>query len=381
MASNSSMKIDCPRPTRFPKSEASSAPVVFLLALAVSFPLLGVTTAVAEDHELTLYAFEQPHMGTLFRIKLYAESKQDAQIAATAAFNRINDLNQKLSDYLPQSELNQLIENPLNSPVPVSPDLRKILSQSIDLAEKTEGAFDPTVGYYTNLWRRAVRKQKLPTPDQLADARKNTGYKLLEIITDNRPRITRDQSGKVTELEELAFFVVLKTDGLFLDLGGIAKGYAADEALKILQNHNITRAAVAAGGDIRVGDPPPDSPHGWEIPILGMNRDEESITATIHLKNAAISTSGDREQFVDIDGIQYSHIVDPRTGLGLTHRITATVIAPTATQSDSLATTLCILGPGILKLDPDVHSLVITRDDQGHDHSHRSPGFPTIPSP
>jgi thiamine biosynthesis lipoprotein len=353
------MTIDRLQPTRSPKSKASSAPVLFLLALAASLALLEVTPAVAEDHDLTLYAFEQPHMGTLFRIKLYADSKQEAQVAATAAFNRIDDLNQKLSDYLPQSELNQLAASPANKPVKLSDDLFTVLNQALHTAHFFEGAFDPTIGYSINLWRRSVRKKILPTPQQLADAQARSGYKNLVLDPHSQT-------------------ATLKIEGMFLDLGGIAKGFAADAAIAVLTEHGITRAAIAAGGDIRLGDPPPDSPQGWKIPVLGMDRDEESITTNVRLKNAAISTSGDREQFVEIDGAQYSHIVNPVTGLGLTRRITATVIAPNATTSDSYATTLCILGPNHhYTLPLDTHSLIITLDKEGKDHVYPSPKFPT----
>jgi thiamine biosynthesis lipoprotein len=121
-----------------------------------------------------------------------------------------------------------------------------------------------------------------------------------------------------------------------LDLGGIAKGYAADEALKILKNHGITRALVAAAGDIVVSAPPPEK-SGWQIEI-------DSPPKIIPLANSAVSTSGDLFQHVELDGIRYSHIVDPRTGIGLTNQITVTVIAANSTTADALATAVSVLG-------------------------------------
>jgi thiamine biosynthesis lipoprotein len=327
------------------------------MALAVSLASPHGTPAVADDHDLTLYAFEQPHMGTLFRIKLYAESKKEAQIAATAAYKRIDALNSKLSDYLPNSELNQLSKSPAGVPLKLSDDLYAVLKAALQVATTYEGAFDPTIGYATNLWRRSVRKQALPTPEQLDTAQARSGYRNLT-------------------LDPQAQSATLAIEGMLFDLGGIAKGFAADAALEVLHAHGISRAAVAAGGDIRLGNAPPDSPDGWEIPVLAMDRNEESHPVTLQHKNAAVSTSGDREQFVEINGRQYSHIVDPRIGLGLSRRITATVIAPTATESDSLATTLCILGPEAVFSDPNLHCLIITRDAEGKDQFHYSPGFP-----
>ncbi|MEM7145543.1 MAG: FAD:protein FMN transferase [Verrucomicrobiota bacterium] len=327
------------------------------IATVVLFFCLTLSPTPASE-KLTLYAFEQPHMGTLFRIKLYADSKENAQIAATAAFNRIADLDAKLSDYIPDSELKQLGAAPPNQAVPLSVDLFNVLEAALNFAESTDGRFDPTIGYASNLWRRSLRKGILPTPEQLADAKSHSGHHNLALDHENRS-------------------ATLKIEGMFLDLGGIAKGFAADEALKILNEHNITRAAVAAGGDIRTGDPPPHAPDGWKIPVLGIDRNAEIVTTTVHLKNAAISTSGDREQFVEIDGTQYAHIIDPKTGLGLTHRVTASVIAPTATQSDALATTLCIVGNLDLDLPDATHALLITRDTDGRDQVARTDGFPS----
>ncbi|MEM8953945.1 MAG: FAD:protein FMN transferase [Verrucomicrobiota bacterium] len=300
-------------------------------------------------------------MGTLFRIKLYAQSKKSAQVAATAAFQRIEELNSKLSDYLPQSELNQLAASPSNKPIPVSIDLYNVLDAALTLAKTTNGSFDPTIGYASNLWRRSLRKGLIPSATQIVDAKKHSGYQNVTLDAENNS-------------------ATLRIEGMFFDLGGIAKGFAADEALKVLAKHHITRAAIAAGGDVRVGAPPPHSPEGWEIPVLGMNRTEEEIITTVMLKNGAISTSGDREQFVEIDGTQYAHIINPNTGLGLTHRVTATVIAPTATQSDALATALCILGRLNIDLPDDTYALLITHDSDGTEREQRSPGFPDPPA-
>jgi thiamine biosynthesis lipoprotein len=124
-----------------------------------------------------------------------------------------------------------------------------------------------------------------------------------------------------------------------LDLGGIAKGYALDRALGVLKQHGIGRALVQAGGDIAVGEAPPGKT-GWRIQVAGAERGHRSVT----LANAAISTSGDTEQYADIAGTKCSHIVDPRLGLRCGEPILATVIAPDATTTDSLATAACVLG-------------------------------------
>jgi thiamine biosynthesis lipoprotein len=125
-----------------------------------------------------------------------------------------------------------------------------------------------------------------------------------------------------------------------LDLGGIAKGYAADAAIEVLRSHGIDRALVAASGDIAVAKAPPGK-KGWSVEISGLN---ERLKRPLLLEDAAVSTSGDTEQFIEVDGVRYSHIVSPWTGLGLTNRIQATIISRHATTTDALGTAVCVLG-------------------------------------
>jgi thiamine biosynthesis lipoprotein len=129
-----------------------------------------------------------------------------------------------------------------------------------------------------------------------------------------------------------------------LDLGGIAKGYAADEAIALLKKHGIDRALVAAGGDIAVSGPPPAA-DGWTIAIAPLEEGEGKSGPSLILHDAAVSTSGDAEQYVEIDGKRYSHIVDPKTGLGLVGRMSATVVAPKGVTADSLTKVVAVLGP------------------------------------
>src|SRR5262249_10573955 len=156
-----------------------------------------------------------------------------------------------------------------------------------------------------------------------------------------------------------------------LDLGGIAKGYAADQALALLRSKGITRALVAASGDIAVGDPPPGQP-GWKIGISDIgavvaDNQQSTINHQMVLHNGGISTSGDAEQFIEIGGVKYSHILDPTTGLGLTNRIQVSIVAPNATTTDGLATAVSVLGAerGLKLVDslPRVGALILTKSN------------------
>lgn len=272
------------------------------------------------------FKFEQPHMGVSFGITLYAPDIATANKAANAAYKRIAELNRIMSDYDPNSELMRLCrDSGPGKPVQVSRDLLSVLQHSIALSRKTDGAFDITVGPLVKLWRRVRRRKELPTDERLKAAKELVGYQLIEI-------------------DECAQTVELRKKGMKLDLGGIAKGYAADAALAELRRFGITRALIDASGDIVVGEPPRGK-QAWKIAIAPFPNPAANPETFLLLKNTAVATSGDAFQFVEIAGTRYSHIVDPHSGMGLTTRSSVTVTAPTATSADSLASAVSVLGP------------------------------------
>ena len=156
-----------------------------------------------------------------------------------------------------------------------------------------------------------------------------------------------------------------------LDVGGIAKGFASDAALAVLRSQSIDCALIAGAGDIVAGEPPPGE-DGWLVAIAPLDPNQ-TLERCLLLRNQAVSTSGDAERFVEIDGIRYSHIVDPRTGIGLTGRSSVTVVAPDATTSDSMATAISVLGPDLgLALAEEtegVEVLIITAPEPGESAS------------
>jgi thiamine biosynthesis lipoprotein len=301
-------------------------------------------------------------MGSLFSITLYALDKATADQAAKAAFDRVAELNRIMSDYDPQSELMQLCRKPSGVPVHVSADLFDILQQSEKFSRLSNGVFDVTVGPYVRLWRAARRQKVLPAPEATAAVAGSVGYQKLRL--DPRTKT-----------------VTLLAPNMQLDLGGIAKGYAADKALGILRRHGITRAIVAASGDIAIGDLPPGR-KGWTIGIASIDSSENGLTKAVLLENAAVSTSGDTEQFVEIGGIRYSHIVDPATGRGLTERIGVTIIARNATTTDALTTAVSVMGTesGVKLVDslPGVSALIVALEKEGK-HIIESRGFKRVP--
>ncbi|HTQ10860.1 MAG TPA: FAD:protein FMN transferase [Fimbriimonadaceae bacterium] len=262
--------------------------------------------------------YSQIHMGVQVVITCYAVDRDHGDAACRAAFSRFAELDAMMSDYRPSSELNRLCAKAGRGPVEVSRDLFAVLAMAQEVAGLSDGAFDVTCGPLVRLWRDARESGTVPRESALEEARAKTGFTKLILNRD-------------------ASTVELVEPGMQLDLGGIGKGYACDHALVALTAHGVTAAMVEAGGDIALSEAPPDH-DGWKIGILGSPE-------TLSLRNRAVSTSGDTEQHLDANGVRFSHVIDPRTGYGLTSRVQATVVAPDAMTSDCLSKLCGMIGP------------------------------------
>lgn len=274
--------------------------------------------------------FHSNHMGTRFNIVLYADSTEDslAKKAADTAFARIEELNQIMSDYEENSELNRLSRTSgSGEAVRVSDDLFTVIKESIRMAELSDGLFDITIGPMSKFWRvvRMSPDPQLPTHDELTDLQEKVGYQHIRL----------NEEGQTLELLE---------PNMQLDLGGIAKGYAAEEALKVLESYGIERALIDAGGDVTLGNPPPGR-DAWDVAVPKHQKTGENQFITLQVADKTVTTSGDLFQFVEIEGNRYSHIINPLTGLGTTNQIQATVIAPNGMTADALSSILTLMNP------------------------------------
>jgi thiamine biosynthesis lipoprotein len=261
-------------------------------------------------------------MGMQARIVLYADNSQLAREAADAAFAEMNRLDGVLSDWRTDSDVARVNAAAGGEPVPVDAACIEVLERSAEISQLSDGAFDVTIGPVTALWREAQHSQQPPTAQVIDRAHALVNWRNIEV-------------------NATAQTVRLIKAGMRLDFGGIGKGYAADRGLEVLRQLNCRAAMVSIAGDIRLGDAPPES-RGWLIAVHDGLTHEGS--PPLLLANCGISTSGDLEQSLTIDGIRHSHIIHPRQGLGLTDLIAATVIASDATTSDALATAVCVMG-------------------------------------
>ena len=300
-----------------------------MLILMAVLMMLGCTTRSPENgHALSRYEFERPQMGLPFRLVLHADTPSKATNAAEAVWSRIAALNAVLSDYEPDSELSQLSKTSGSGMwVPLGTDLARILIAANHLSRDSDGAFDVTVGPEVTLWKRSRRQRELPSKTAIDAARGSSGWTLVEL---------RQRDGKHEAM--------LVRPGMRLDLGAIAKGYALEEAAIVLRQNGIGSFLLAGSGDMVMGDPPPGQT-GWVVEAGVFDAPEAPTRRFLSLSNTALATSGDSFQRAEIGGVRYSHIVDPRTGIGMTDHSLVTVIARSAMLADALSTAVSVLGP------------------------------------
>lgn len=295
---------------------------IVVLLLWVTWMTGIVVPSARGQASLQRFEYRQTRMGMAVRVVLYAPSDSTARRTGHAAFRKMADLEAILSSYRDSSELNRLSRRAGTGPVSVSEPLFTLLRHAQRLARQSDGAFDATAGPLLDLWAAARRSERLPDSSALRRAAARVGWQHVRLNEERRT-------------------VQLRADSMQLNVGGIAKGFILDRALDTLSAEGISRAMIEAGGDLVMSGPPPGE-DGWRVRLSGA--DPDGSARTVRLQHAAVSTSGDTEQFVVIDGTRYSHVVDPRTGIGLTHRLLVTVVADRGVTADGLATTVGVLG-------------------------------------
>jgi thiamine biosynthesis lipoprotein len=293
------------------------------VAVCLGAPARGRAVADAR------YEWREVHMGMEVRLVSWAPDAARAAAAARAAFGRVAALDARLSDFRPDSDVARLAAR-APAWVPVSRDVATALERAVAMARGTGGAFDPTLGALTSLWREARVSGTAPPEEAVARARARTGWRALEVdVAARRARLTRP--------------------GVAVDLGGIAKGFILQEALAELDRHGLGRALFEAGGDIVCGDAPPGAA-GWRVEVAGAGAAFAARASA--LARAALATSGAAAQFLDAGGRRYSHVLDPASGLGTTRGRLVYVIDRDAATADALATALGVVP------DADVDALL-----------------------
>ena len=291
----------------------------------ISFIVFFVCLVFVGDAQMSRFSFTESKMGAPFTIIFYSNDSVQAASIAKRCFVLVDSFNFIFSDYIDSSELSKLSKSAgLNSlPVSLSPAMYDILIQSKKAFELSEGAFDITMGPLSKLWRKARRQHQFPADSTVKRIRNLIGFDKLVFDTLNKT-------------------IRLTQEGMQLDLGGIAQGYVAQKVINFLHSQGVNNALVNASGDIVVSGAPINK-DGWVVGVNIPEKTAELLNQKLLLKNRAITTSGDAYQYIEKDGIRYSHIINPASGYGVTFQRNVTVIAADGTTADWLATACSIL--------------------------------------
>ncbi len=289
-------------------------------------------------------------MGTLARVIAVAADSNTAEGCIEAAFVEIEKIDELMSNYESDSEISELNRDGFRRAVVVSKSTYEVLQRSVESSKLTGGAFDVTVGPLVDLWRSAQDTNSLPTDAELSEARSKVGYELLYLDAN----------------ETSVRFAV---DGMRVDLGGIAKGYALDKAVEAMQKAGAVGGMVEIGGDIRCFGLPPVGQSRWRIGLqdareTGENVGTGEVLLVLELVDAAVATSGDYRRFVVIGGKKYSHILNTKTGYSSGELASVTIISQNATDADALATAVSVMGAekglALIEAIPDTEAILIS---------------------
>lgn len=298
---------------------------IFLLLAA--YCLLLTVLSSCSDQKEKIYRKSQMLMDTLITISVVSGSKDNAEKAMDKAFGEISKLDAMLNFFSDKSELSEINRNAGISPVKVSPETLNVIEKAIYVSEKTGGAFDVTVGPVISQWNFSKKPDRPPHASLIKENLRLVNYKLISINKE-------------------ASTVYLKEKDMLLDLGGIAKGYAADMAVDELKRKGIKAGLVSVAGDIKAFGAKPDrSP--WLVGIKNPRPkdNDNEIMATLGLTDMAISTSGDYERYFIADGKRYHHLLDPKTGYPAEGCRSVSVMTKEGVYTDSFSTAVFILGP------------------------------------
>jgi thiamine biosynthesis lipoprotein len=264
-------------------------------------------------------------MGTLFEAVAWAPDSATGRAALEAARAVVVRVDSLMSTYKPESELSRMAASAGTGHwTPLSAETLEVLETALEWARASGGAFDPTVGPLVDLWGFHEGEGRVPSDEEIAAARGTVGWEKVEV----EPTVSRAR---------------LPVEGMELDFGAIAKGYALDLATRAMRRAGASAGTVDLGGNVSVFGARPGG-GGWSLGIRHP-RDADRLLGRIEINGGSVATSGDYERYFEVDGVRYSHILDPRTGWPARGVIQTTAAAPTGIEADALSTTLFVLGP------------------------------------
>jgi thiamine biosynthesis lipoprotein len=299
--------------------------------LTLSLAAAVLQPAPARQPPLHRYEATRLSMASVYAIEAYGPDAERLPGIVSEAFDEVDRIDRLMSHYKADSALSRLNRSAAQQPVSVEPELFDLIAEAMRHSRDSNGAFDITVGPLMKAWGFFRDEGRIPSPEALAAARRHVGYAHVQLRRESHS-------------------IAFDAEGVELDLGGIAKGYAVDRAATVLRQRGVPAALISAGGSsiYAIGAPPAQD--GWEVAIQDP-LDSRKMARTVRISDRAVSVSGRGEKSFESDGVTYSHIMDPRTGVPVQGMLSVTVLTTTATAGDALDNALFVLGwPGSRKL-------------------------------
>ena len=266
-------------------------------------------------------------MASTYTIDLYGTDREMLPLVAEMAFNEVDRIDGLMSIYKRGSSVSFINRQAAKKPVVVGPELFEFLQRCLSFSHESEGAFDITILPLMRVWGFLDDEGRVPSVNELQKVLSRVGYQ----------KLTLNSKQRTIEFEQ---------DGMSLDLGGIAKGYAVDRVVSLLKEYQIERALVSAGGStlFALGTPPREK--AWRVKIRDpvSPRDPNKSALTVRLKNQSLSVAGSYEQSFTIEGVTYSHIMNPRTGRPIDGLLSVAVVTESGLEGDVLDNILFVKG-------------------------------------
>ena len=322
---------------------------VLALGAAVALAALAPGVASAQGAPRKLVHTDSA-MGTVVQVTLWADDEDAAAKAAQAVFAEFRRLDQMMTTWTPDSEVSRINSAAGGKPVPVSDETFAVIARALEISKLSKGLFDITVGGFGGLWRFDEDMDgSLPDPAEVRARLKLIGWR--DIVLDPRKKTVK-----------------LRRKGMKITLGGIAKGYAVDQAAHLLIEAGFSDFIIQAGGDMYVSGKKGSAP--WVVGIRDPRGPRDQSFALAPIEDHSFSTSGDYERGFVKDGVRYHHILDPRTGQPARATRSVTVMAKDAFTADAWSKVLFIMGaaramPLVEKL-PDFEAVFVDADNQVH---------------
>jgi thiamine biosynthesis lipoprotein len=321
----------------------------------------GLASDAAPGDHAELVRAHRPAMGSSFEVRLPAGMPGAVDLACRA-LDLIDVLEAQMTVYRDDSEISRLNAAAHLEPVAVEPGLFRLLQGALNLSRETGGAYDVTSGALSEAWGFVKGPKRVPDPADLADARARTGWQHLQLDAERRT-------------------VAFDREGIRINLGSIGKGYAIDRAVEVLRAYWWPTSGLVHGGRsslFALGSPPGQFGGRWEITLRNPFQPESPL-GVFRLRNRALGTSGTAFQQFVVDGREYGHIIDPRSGEPALGPASVTVLAPTAAAADALSTAFYLLGPDAtadyVEAHPEIGAVIVEPGPADGDGSPRVLAF------